>query len=215
MPSSKDQSVEIVGPAGALESVLRLPPTPRPGLVAVVCHPHPLHGGTMDNKVVSTLVRSFDELNIASVRFNFRGVGASEGSYGEGIGEVDDLNAVAAWVRQEFAGSQVILAGFSFGSGVVSNGCQTLADVAQGIFVAPPVGRYNFAGATTYPCPITVIMGDKDELVNPEDVYRWCDSLTPSATVISLPEASHFFHGQLVIFREKLVANLKQTLNLE
>lgn len=169
----------------------------------------------MDNKVVSTLVRSFGELDIPCVRFNFRGVGASEGSYGEGVGEVEDLDAVAAWVKKEFPGCQLILAGFSFGSSVVSNGCLALSDIVQGIFVAPPVGRYNFADASSYPCPVIVIMGDEDELVSAEEVYQWCDSLTPAATVISLPEASHFFHGQLVLFREKLVETLKQTLSLD
>lgn len=215
MPPSRDQSVAIAGPQGKLEALLRTPASPRNGLVAIVCHPHPLHGGTMDNKVVSTLVRAFDEVDIPSVRFNFRGVGASEGSYADGVGEVEDLQAVADWVRDQFAGCKLVLAGFSFGSGVVSNGCQSLADVVQGIFVAPPVGRYNFAEASSYPCPVTVVMGDKDELVSPEDVYQWSDSLSPPATVISLPDASHFFHGQLVIFREQLVASLKQTLNLD
>ncbi|MFO7278462.1 MAG: alpha/beta hydrolase, partial [Pseudomonadota bacterium] len=115
----KPEPVRLDGPAGVLEALLEEPADAVPGRFAVVCHPHPLHGGTMNNKVVHTLARTFNELGIRSLRFNFRGVGASEGSYAEGIGETEDALAVIEWGRVRWPGAEPLLAGFSFG-GIVA-----------------------------------------------------------------------------------------------
>jgi uncharacterized protein len=214
MPQNRDSHHLLDGPAGAIEAVLKRPDEFRADCAAVVCHPHPLYGGSMDNKVVTTLVRAFQELGLACLKFNFRGVGRSEGVHDEGVGEVDDLVAAVDWLRAELGVDKVVLAGFSFGSGVVSNGCLRIPGVVHSVFVAPPVGRYNFAAAASYPCPITLLMGDQDELVDPAQAFAWAGALGSPVEVIALAQASHFFHGQLVPLREKLVASLTHQLNL-
>lgn len=210
MVRKKAQVNLIDGPAGKLEVAMQ--PADEEGVFhgegycALICHPHPLHGGTMDNKVVTTLARVYTDLGIPALRFNFRGVGASEGEHDEGVGEVDDLMAVAAWAEVNVGARRPLLAGFSFGSSVAGNGALRLADTAHLTLVAPPVGRYRFADTRTFPCPLCVVMGDRDELVDPGEVYAWADSLEPPPARLVLPEAGHFFHGQLVPLREKLMA---------
>ncbi len=213
----KKAQVELIdGPAGKLEVAAH--PAGEEGVFqgdgycALICHPHPLHGGTMDNKVVTTLARVYSELGIAAVRFNFRGVGASEGEHDDGAGEVDDLLAVAAWAGSHFGTRRPLLAGFSFGSSVAGNGALRLDNVAHLTMVAPPVGRYRFAETRTFPCPLCVVMGDRDELVDPGEVYAWADTLEPPPARLVLPEAGHFFHGQLVALRERLAAAVAEQL---
>lgn len=206
----------IDGPAGKLE-VATHPPGEEgvfygDGYCALICHPHPLHGGTMDNKVVTTLARVYAELGVPAVRFNCRGVGASEGEHDEGAGEVDDLLAVAAWADTHVGAKRPLLAGFSFGSSVAGNGALRLDNVAHLTLVAPPVGRYGFADTHTFPCPLCVVMGDRDELVDPGEVYAWADTLEPLPARLVMPEAGHFFHGQLVSLRERLTALVTEQL---
>ncbi len=211
----KEERVEIPGPAGALEAALRPAgdgPLAGAGYAAVVCHPHPLYGGTMDNKVVVTLARAYAELGIPTLRFNFRGTGNSGGEHDEGIGEAGDLRAAAAWLREHSGAQRLLLAGFSFGSGVVSNVCRDLEGVAHALLVAPPVGRYNFAEATTFPCPVAVVMGDQDELVDPDSVYHWVGTVEPSPDLLRFPESTHFFHGHLVELRERVAQLLQARL---
>jgi alpha/beta superfamily hydrolase len=203
----------IAGPAGQLEAAWQDVAASAPGdYAAVICHPHPLHGGTMDNKVVVTLARAFAELEIPAVRFNFRGTGASEGAHDDGRGEVDDLAAVAAWMGARHPGARLVLAGFSFGAGVAGNGAQRLAEVAHLVLVAPPVGRYGFSEQRTFPCPWTLVMGGRDEVVDPAEVRRWAGTMAPPPTWLDLPEAGHFFHGQLIQLRQGLVAILRARL---
>jgi alpha/beta superfamily hydrolase len=215
LPAVREDKLSIPGPAGALEVACREGSADGRfagrGWCAVVCHPHPLHGGTMDNKVVTTLARAYGELGVDVTRFNFRGVGASAGVHDNGVGEVGDLRAVAAWSRERFAASQLLLAGFSFGCGVVSNACGQIP-VAHALLVAPPVGRYNFRPVGGYPCPVCVVMGGRDELVDPAQVHAWAESLTPRPELIAMPDAGHFFHGQLVDLRQRLVATLARQL---
>ena len=133
------EALTISGPAGALETLLEVPAAGAPvGGFAVVCHPHPLHGGTMQNKVVHTLARALQEAGIATLRFNFRGVGASAGSYDEGRGEIEDALAVIAYGRARWPGAALTLAGFSFGAQVALLAAPSSAP-ARLITVAPPV----------------------------------------------------------------------------
>lgn len=212
----KEDRLVIAGPAGELEVVVR--PADKGSILsehnlcAVVCHPHPRFGGTMDNKVVTTLTRVYADLGVPVARFNFRGVGASTGEYDNGVGEVDDLVAVAAWFQQRTEATALSLAGFSFGSGVASNGCLRIASVRHGLFVAPPVGRYNFASVRSYPCPLTIVVAGQDELVDNAQTFVWAKTLDPAPQLVELPEASHLFHGQLVVLRERLTALLPQQL---
>jgi alpha/beta superfamily hydrolase len=193
-------SLLLRGPAGAIELACALPENePRNG-VAIVCHPHPLQGGTMLNKVVTTLERALGELGLATVRFNFRGVGRSEGAHDEGRGESDDLAAVAAWVRREKPGAALWLAGFSFGSYVVLRAAPTLAP-AQVILIAPPVGRWDFSTIEWPACPVLIVQGDEDDIVDPEAVREWAARQAPAPTFVRMPETGHFFHRRLIDLR--------------
>jgi len=212
---NKKKKVTIAGAAGQIEALLEEGQDDGPfsggDYVAVICHPHPLYGGTMDNKVVSTLARIYRELGITSLRFNFRGVGASEGEHDEARGEVDDLCVVSEWLLAQYPDSQLLLAGFSFGSAITSAASERLA-VAQMILIAPPVMRYSYAPTGAFACPVTVVLGGQDELVEIESVLSWLESLDSPVEPILIPEASHFFHGQLNTLREKLGAVLSQCL---
>ncbi len=196
-----DASLLLPGPAGALEVIIE-PPDPadaRRG-VAVVCHPHPLHGGTMHNKVVTMVARSLRELGLTTVRFNFRGVGESAGEYDEGRGETLDLLAVAEWVGRSRPNDALWLAGFSFGSYVALLGARHLP-VKQMISVAPPVGRWDFSAAIAPPCPWLVIQGEDDEVVEPQAVYDWIEAMDDKPALVRMPEAGHFFHRRMMDLR--------------
>ncbi|HET6588167.1 MAG TPA: alpha/beta fold hydrolase [Oleiagrimonas sp.] len=192
----------LAGPVGKLEVSVDVPTAShaRKG-TAVICHPHPLEGGTMHNKVVTMLERALRESGLATVRFNFRGVGDSEGSFDNARGEGDDLAAVCAWVRRVRPDDALWLAGFSFGSFVaLANAVRLRADAL--ISVAPPVGRsYDFDAITLPDCPWLVIQGEDDEVVEPQAVFDWLDSLDKEPTVIRMPETSHFFHRRLLDLR--------------
>lgn len=166
--------------------------------VAVICHPHPLHGGTMHNKVVSTLMRAARDLGGSTVRFNFRGVGQSAGEHGGGIGEVQDCQAIIDWAAREFAGLPLWLMGFSFGGYVAAAAAREQQDWPQAlILVAPSVERMPFADLLPLPGPATVMMGEDDEVVAPESVFELLEG-QPGVTMVRFAETSHFFHGKLV-----------------
>jgi len=168
----KDAHFLIDGPAGVIEVLSTIPKKIQPKGVGVICHPHPLHEGSMTNKVVYTLAKAFDLKGLKTVRFNFRGVGKSEGSFAEGIGETEDLIAVAEWVKKTCAGLPIWLGGFSFGSFVAINGANQMP-IAQLFTVAPAVTRSNYQSLALPHCPWTIIQGEEDEIVPPETVYSW------------------------------------------
>lgn len=188
------------GPAGTLEVGTDVPEASaaRAG-VAVICHPHPQHGGSMHNKVVTMLERALRESGLATVRFNFRGVGASTGEFDDGDGEREDLAAMVAWVRSVRPGEALWLAGFSFGAYVAWSSAKALEADAL-ITVAPPVGRWSF-DADMPTCPWLVIQGEADEVVEPSAVFDWVDGLDPAPTLVRMPETSHFFHRRLMDLR--------------
>jgi alpha/beta superfamily hydrolase len=195
----------LPAPAGELE-VLTSPPAEgfaQQAIVAIICHPHPLYGGTMTNKVVSTLARAFANLGVSSVRFNFRGVGKSSGSFAEGSGELDDLLAIVDWVKQTRSNDKVWLAGFSFGAGVSAHAA-TQIPVAQLVSIAPPVPRFGLPNLPPVLCPWLVVQGEEDDVVIPEDVYAWVETRKPQPELIRIPGAGHFFHGKLMELRHKL-----------
>jgi uncharacterized protein len=192
----------VAGPTGALATAVDSPAGPPQG-VAVICHPHPQHGGTMDNKVVQTLARAFVQLGHTSVRFNFRGTGGSAGSWDEGRGEVDDASAVIAAHR--VAGLPLLLAGFSFGAYVASQAAQRLAEAAAPaarlVLVGPAV--VNFAMAPV-PADTLVVHGEADDVVPLPAVFDWARPQSLPVTV--LPGAGHFFHGQLPVLKQVVLA---------
>jgi alpha/beta superfamily hydrolase len=204
-PSIRD-ALSLCGPAGRIEALLDMPAGALLPAVAVICHPHPQHQGTQLNKVVHTISRAMNELGAPAIRFNFRGVGASEGAYADGLGETDDLIAVAGWARKRFPQAELWLAGFSFGAAVAIRAAGELAP-ARLISVAPPVVRMaDLLGGVRPACPWLIVQGMADEVVAAADVQLWVQTRHPSAEMVLLPEVGHFFHGRLTLLRETLAA---------
>jgi uncharacterized protein len=198
----------IPGPAGNLEISLEKPQVITSNFVGIACHPHPLYDGTMNNKVVTTLSRAFNHLGLVSIRFNFRGVGKSEGEYAYGIGEVEDLRAVIEWSRQQFPGNRLLLAGFSFGSFIAAKmATEVMPEIL--ILVAPPVHYDNFKDLTYFPFPTLVVQGENDEVIQSQEVFAWVDRLSPQPKLIRMPGVGHFFHGKLIELRDSIFAFLK------
>lgn len=191
----RPEAVVIPGPAGPLEGLAEDPGEPSPACV-VVCHPHPLYHGTMNNKVVHALARAGHRLGLPSVRFNFRGVGGSAGAWDEGAGETEDALAVAEWARARWPGRRLWLAGFSFGS-FVSLRAARPAGAAALVTVAPPVQRFPVDAVPRPGCPWLVVHGEEDELVSAAAVQHWADGLDPRPDMVVMPGATHFFHGRL------------------
>lgn len=194
----------IDGPAGKLELDVLAPPAARADAVAVVCHPHPLHGGSMHNKVVHILCKACNDLHIPAIRFNFRGVGASTGEFDNGVGEIDDMLAVCEYARQQYSGRHLWLAGFSFGARVVLEG-HAAAGADRLITVAPPVSLYDMSAINGITIPWLLVQGGKDEIVDAEAVRDWVAGQQPAPSVRWLDEAGHFFHGQLNPLRQVVV----------
>jgi hypothetical protein len=204
----------LEGPSGDLEAMLETPREARDDVVAVICHPHPLFHGTMNNKVVHALVRSFNLLGCPAIRFNFRGVGQSVGRYDEGLGETEDALAVADWAQESWPDSRVWLAGFSFGAYVALRAA-VRSEPPGLITVAPPVQRFAVAAEAVPDCPWLIVQGEDDELVDSRDVAEWARSLSPAPSFASLPDTDHFFHGRLTRLRETVQAFLEPRIGVE
>lgn len=212
-----DSELLLPGPSGLIEARLTVPDEQgllaHRQLVVVICHPHPVHGGTMDNKVVTTLARTYRDLGVTVVSFNFRGVGKSEGVFDHAVGEVDDLLAVIKWVKHEYPGAGLLLAGFSFGSSIAAQACYRVTGIRHLLLVAPPVERYPYDEDRYFPCPVIVIQGDRDERVNAAAVYAWMEGLASPAELIRYDEAGHFFHGYLTRLKQDLSPLLSRQLS--
>lgn len=201
MKPPRSERVRIAGPAGEIETLVELPADgpvdgAAPARFAVVCHPHPLYGGTLDNKVVYTLARAFVELGVPSIRFNFRGVGGSAGRYDDGRGETEDALAVIAYGRDRWPGAAPWLAGFSFG-GAIALRAAAQSQPERLVAVAPGVTRIAMEGVGSPGCPWLVVQGDADDVIEPPAVLAWASRQTPPPVVRVLPGAGHFFHGRL------------------
>jgi alpha/beta superfamily hydrolase len=201
------ERLTINGPAGGLEAVLEEPRSDPQGgdpvgggRFAVLCHPHPSFGGTMDNKVVTTLGRAMHDLGVPSLRFNFRGVGASQGSFDAGVGETDDAQRIAEWGASRWPRRTLIIAGFSFGAYVALRLAQRLP-ASHLVTIAPPVAMFDFSSLHVPACPWLVVQGDADDVVDPRRVIGWVDELVPRPKLARMPGAGHFFHGRLVELR--------------
>lgn len=196
--------VMLPGPAGMIEVMVEGPEAQARPIVAVLCHPLPTEGGTMHNKVVTMAARALRQCGASTARFNFRGVGASEGEFDDGQGEGEDLRSVIDWVRRQRPESELWLVGFSFGAYVsLRMAAELRPDLL--ISIAPPAGRsWDFDAITPPECPWLVIQGEADEIVDPEKVYAWLDSLTElrqPPELVRMPETSHFFHRRLMDLR--------------
>jgi alpha/beta superfamily hydrolase len=194
--NAQTQRLLVPGPAGPIECALD-EPAGAPVGVAVLCHPHPVYGGTLDNKVVQTLARAFVQLGYRSVRFNFRGIGQSAGAWDEGTGEIDDALAVID-ARREL-GLPLVLGGFSFGGYVASQAAARLPapeKPARLVLVAPATSRFEVAPV---PEDTLVVHGESDETVPLQATLDWArPQLLP---VVVIPGCGHFFHGQLPLLK--------------
>lgn len=207
---AKTETLQLIdGPAGKLEVVLGEPTGEERHGWGIVCHPHPLHGGTMNNKVVTTLSKMFQNLGLNTVRFNFRGVGQSAGQFDNGEGELQDLLAVMEWVQKQRTQSEVWIAGFSFGAYIAAK-ASTLLPMKRLITVAPPVENFPMKNLPPILTPWILAQGEKDEVVPATAVIEWAESLDPTPVIIRFPEAGHFFHGQLGELRSRIEEALQQ-----
>ena len=191
MRSRENQKIRVDGPAGQLEVVVTDPGEDRNGY-AIIAHPHPLHGGMLDNKVVQTLAKSFYGLGYAAVRFNFRGVGKSDGVFDDGRGELDDMLAVEGYASERFGSGHKALAGFSFGSFVAAAAAVKLKPRHLAL-IAPAVGRFPVAQVQE---DTLVVHGEEDDVVLLADVMDW--ARPQKLPVVVFPGAGHFFHGALI-----------------
>ncbi|OGT63438.1 MAG: hypothetical protein A3E85_01185 [Gammaproteobacteria bacterium RIFCSPHIGHO2_12_FULL_45_12] len=208
VPVKDETAAVILGPAGDLELVVSKPAMSERGAWGVVCHPHPLYGGSMNNKVVTTLVKTFQGMGLNTVRFNFRGVGRSEGRFDEGYGELEDLLAVIDWVQQAHADQEIWLAGFSFGAFIAAKAATEVA-VGRLVTVAPPIQHFPLQDLPRISCPWVLVQGERDDVVPPQQVLMWAESRKPPPLILRFPEAGHFFHGQLQELRTRIEAALR------
>ena len=194
----------IDGPVGRLEAILERPGEGALEGCAVVCHPHPQHGGTMHNKVAHTLARAFVRSGYEVLRFNFRGTEASDGDYDEGVGELDDALTAIEWMRSRHASYPLWLAGFSFGAAIAVKAA--VATHVDGLIsVAPAISRFAQGLSSQPQCPWLIIQGDEDELVDIEETVQWVDSLELGPELLVMPQGEHFFHGRLGDLRQAVM----------
>jgi hypothetical protein len=192
----------INGPTGNLELRVAIPDHWQAALPFVVCcHPHPLHGGSLTNKVVHTLAASLYKSGLAVVRFNFRGVGQSQGEFANAIGEQADVLAVVQWFRAQHPAAVCWLAGFSFGA-YVAYAAHCAAQARVLLLVAPAVNLYDFSDSTCHTIPTLIIQGGQDEVVPPAQVQAWVSKQHKPPQLIWLDDAGHFFHGKLPLLHD-------------
>ena len=207
---ARENPVMIDGPVGALEA-LHLPVADARG-IALVCHPNPSQGGTMLNKVVSTLQRTARDSGLATLRFNYRGTGKSAGEHDMHSGEVDDAQAALEWLQEQHPDLPVHLFGFSFGGFVAGSLSGRLEQagvaVAQVFLVAPAAMRFDQQHAIAQHTTLTVIQPEEDEVIDPELVYRWSNSLSTPHSLLKVAECGHFFHGRLPELKQLVAERL-------
>lgn len=196
------------GQVGRLEAVLCIPPSSDRRTIALLGHPHSLKGGAMNNKVVTTLVRVFKELGIPSIRFNFRGVGQSQGEYDAGVGESEDMLLLAALCQQEWPDAALVFAGFSFGSYVTYRAAAQCPNALL-ISIAPPVHHCDYTEYRPAPSPWVIVQGGADEVVPVEDVRAFVAHQASPITFLEFTDTGHFFHGKLIELKSSLIETIQ------
>ena len=202
--SFQEVALLLDGPSGSLEA--RYQNNPQASGLALLCHPNPAQGGSMLNKVVSTLQRSARDAGFCTLRFNYRGVGASAGSHCLGPGEVDDAEAALAWLSAQHPDLPVTLLGFSFGGYVAASLATRLADRGEGLqhllMVAPAVNRLLAKVVFLPQMRLTLIQPEQDEVISADQVYAWSAELERDHELLRVAECGHFFHGKLLELKE-------------
>lgn len=196
-PGSRLLPLEIPGAAGNIEGLLQEYEGADHSLIAVVCHPHPLYGGTLHNKVAHRVASTLHTRGAAVLRFNFRGVGKSEGTHDRGRGELDDGLVVLETLRRRYPAARVWVAGFSFGSWVASRMAAAESAVERLIMIAPPVHTQTFEEMRGSPVPKLVVQGTADEICKPENLARVFPTWADPKRLVEVPGGSHFFDRQL------------------
>lgn len=203
-PATKT-ALRLTGPVGQLEARVCATAVPQVRGVGVVCHPHPLYGGTMHNKVVTTVFKALLSQGFHAIRFNYRGVGESDGEFADAIGETEDCLAVIHWVQQQTPELPLVLAGFSFGAYVAASAASQLATPPQQLItIAPAVEHAPFDQLPPLVCPWAMLIPEADEVVSAQASHAWLTTRREAIEVVSFPGASHFFHGQLITLRESI-----------
>ena len=185
---------KIQGAVGELEVLVDIPEHAVKDRFAILCHPHPLYGGTMHNKVVSTMARTCHSLNIPSIRFNFRGIGQSQGEYDNAQGEVDDCLAVIKYVQTHYPNKKLWVMGFSFGAYIAAKVASMIHPELL-VTIAPPIGKDYFGALPARSEPWILVQAQDDEVIDPDAVFEWYDNLQHQPTLIRFEKAGHFFHG--------------------
>ena len=208
-PASRLLPLELTGPAGRIEALLQERETVAPALVAVVCHPHPLYGGTLHNKVTHRVAATLFARGAAVLRFNFRGVGKSEGVHDRGRGELADAQVVLDWLRRRHPGARAWAAGFSFGSWVASRLAAAESAIERLVLVAPPVHTQTFEEMRVAAVRKLVVQGTADEVCRPENLARVFPTWAEPKRLELVEGASHFFDRRLA----ELAAALERGLD--
>jgi uncharacterized protein len=214
-PAGTTAETLIHGPAGHIEALWSAPvqafaePT-----VAIVCHPHPLYGGAMSNKVAYMLASTAQKAGVHALRFNFRGVGRSEGVHDAGRGETEDVVFLAGWLRERLPQARLVLMGFSFGAWVSVRAAQRLRPQLQ-VSIAPPFGKYvgDHAVPPRPDCPWLVVHSRDDEVVDYAQTRAVLDAYVPPPELVTLDGAGHFFHGRLTELGGIVLPFLQQHLS--
>lgn len=205
----REQPITLDGPCGGLEALYY--DDPAASRLALVCHPNPVKGGTMLNKVVSTLQRTARDAGYTTLRFNYRGVGASEGTHDMQLGEVDDAEAAARWLLAQYPGRPLSLLGFSYGGFVAAALAGRLeaegVEVEHLVLAAPAVMRLGEMPQAQR-CSMAIIQPENDEVIDPQRVYAFSAGLSRPHELLKVAECGHFFHGKLVELKELVVPRL-------
>jgi len=206
------------GEIGEIESILHLPdsdlfnvssktaPKATPKAMMICCHPHPLYGGTMTNKIVHTICKTFSRMGVPALRFNFRGVGKTAGTHDHGVGELNDLLLLCEQMKKCWPDSELWLSGFSFGSWIAVHAA-AITGASQLLSIAPPIGHFDFDSFAKPNCDWLVVMGENDDVVEPEAVFRWIEKERPRPQLVRFPDTGHFFHGKIVKLSDLMKAH--------
>jgi len=186
---------EIPGPAGPLEALLDLP-AGEPRAVAVFGHPHPLHGGTMHTKALYQAAKAMPRIGVAALRFNFRGVGQSTGTFDSGPGEKDDFRAALSFVEERFPDLPIWTAGMSFGSWIALSVGAEDPRVSLLLAIAPPVDRYDFGALKMCTLPKFIVHGESDELISIKEIRRFYAQIPEPKELVTIEDANHLFEGK-------------------